>query len=198
VGVYSKNKSHAIFLDADGVLWDDIDSGGILSGKDHAVQNLIMLSKIQKKQYLKIVISNQTFAARKRINYFKFKFIINKFFKNLIKQELINDFAICYHHPNAENVLLRKKCKCRKPLPGLINLMIWKYNIDPLNSFLIGDRITDIQAGAAANIKHLLLIANKRMLEVNENSIIEPMQHIFFPLKNLKEFSQVQEILGEN
>jgi hypothetical protein len=39
----SKDKSSAIFLDADGVLWDDVGSGGILSGKYHAIQNLSIL-----------------------------------------------------------------------------------------------------------------------------------------------------------
>ena len=62
----SKNEIQAIFLDADGVLWPDIGSGGILSGQDHSIQNLRQLSSINSKQYLKIVISNQTYAARKK------------------------------------------------------------------------------------------------------------------------------------
>ena len=140
----------AIFLDADGVLWPDIGSGGILSGQDHSIQNLGLLYPISSKQYLKIVISNQTYAARKKMNYVKFKLFSNTFFKNLIKQDLLDDFAICYHHPNAENFFLQKKCDCRKPLPGLINLMVEKHNISPEKSFLIGDRITDIQAGTSA------------------------------------------------
>jgi histidinol phosphatase-like enzyme len=57
--VSSKNRIRAIFLDADGVLWPDIGSGGILSGKDNSIQNLRLLSQISSKQYLKIVISNQ-------------------------------------------------------------------------------------------------------------------------------------------
>ena len=120
----SKNERLAIFLDADGVLWPDIGYGGILSGKDNSIQNLILLSQISSKQYLKIVISNQTYAARKKMSYVKFKFYTNAFFKNLIKQDLLDDFAVCYHHPKAKNFLLRKNCECRKPYPTLINLMI--------------------------------------------------------------------------
>ena len=194
----SKDKSSAIFLDADGVLWDDVGSGGILSGKYHAIQNLSIFSLIRQKQYLKIIISNQTFAARKKISYIKFKFFIDKFFKNLIDLELITDFAICYHHPNADNFLLRKKCKCRKPLPGLIHLMVKKHNIDPLKSFLIGDRITDIQSGTAAGIRHLFLIVNPRMLEINEGLNGSLLQNKFVPLNDLKEFLLIKEILDEN
>ena len=194
----SENGISAIFLDADGVLWEDIGSGGILSGKDHSIQNLKLLSSIRNKWYVKIVISNQTYAARKKMNYIKFKSFTNTFFKSLIKQDLINDFAICYHHPSARNFLLRKKCDCRKPLPGLINSMVRKHNISPQRSFLIGDRITDIQSGAAAGIKHLFLIVNPKMLEVNENTSSQPLQNVFVPLNELKEFLLAKELLDEN
>jgi histidinol phosphatase-like enzyme len=76
--------------------------------------------------------------------------------------------------------------------------MIKKYNINPLSSFFIGDRITDIQAGAAAKIKNLLLLVNDKMLDVNENSSTEPVLNLFFPLRDLKEFFQVEEIVNEN
>ena len=194
----SQNKSSAIFLDADGVLWDDVGSGGILGGKNQAIQKLSIFSVIRQTQYLKIIVSNQTFAARKKMSYIKFRLFVNKFFKNLINLELLNDFAICYHHPKADYFLLRKKCQCRKPQPGLINAMIKKYNIDPLKSFLIGDRITDIQSGSAAGIRHLYLIVNPSMLEINENLNSAILHNRFIPINELKEFLLVEEILDEN
>jgi D-glycero-D-manno-heptose 1,7-bisphosphate phosphatase len=196
--VSSENKIGAIFLDADGVLWDDIGPGGIFSGKNRSIQNLRLLSSVRQKMYLKIVVSNQTFAARKKMNYIKFRFFTYTFFKSLIKLGLLDDFAICYHHPNAKKFFLRKECDCRKPLPGLINLMVKKHNISPEKSFLIGDRITDVQAGKSAGIKHLFLIANPRMLEMNENSSVVPLQSIFVSLKELKEFSLAMDRLNEN
>ena len=93
---------------------------------------------------------------------------------------------------------MQKKCDCRKPLPGLINLMVEKHNISPEKSFLIGDRITDIQAGTSAGIKHLFLITNSRMLEINENSSVAPLSSIFIPLKELKEFYLARDMLNEN
>jgi histidinol-phosphate phosphatase family protein len=196
--VSDENKIGAIFLDADGVLWKDIGPGGIFSGKNHSIQNLRLLSSILQKMHLKIVVSNQTFAARKKMNYIKFRLFTYTFFKSLIKLDLLDDFAICYHHPNAKNFFLQKKCKCRKPLPGLINLMVEKHNISPEKSFLIGDRITDIQAGTSAGIKHLFLITNSRMLEINENSSVAPLSSIFIPLKELKEFYMARDMLNEN
>ena len=194
----NENKIGAIFLDADGVLWKDVGAGGIFSGKNHSIQNLRLLSSARQQMYKKIVVSNQTFAARKKMNYIKFRFFTYTFFKSLIKLDLLDDFAICYHHPNAKNFFLQKECRCRKPLPGLINLMIEKHNISPEKSFLIGDRITDIQAGTSAGIKHLFLLANPRMLEINISSSVAPLQSIFIPLKELKEFSLAKDMLNEN
>lgn len=193
-----EKKIGAIFLDADGVLWKDIGPGGILSGKNQSTQNLRLLSSVRQNLFIKIVVSNQTFAARKKMNYIKFRFFTYTFFKSLIKLGLLDDFAICYHHPNAKNFYLRKKCECRKPSPRLINLMAEKHNISPEKSFLIGDRITDIQAGTSAGIKHLFLLTNPEMLEINQNSSVSQLQSIFVPLKDLKEFPLAMDRLNEN
>lgn len=188
----------AIFLDADGVLWKDVGPGGILSGKDCAIQNLRLLSSNLIEPRLKIVISNQTFAARKNMNYFKFKSYVKSFFGSLIKLELLDDYAICYHHPNANNVFLRTKCECRKPKPGLLYSMARKHNIDLQKSVLIGDRITDIQSGSAAGVQNLFLLVNDRMLEINVNSTNQPLYYIFTPIKELKEFTLIQNRTHEN
>lgn len=192
------NNLGAIFLDADGVLWKDIGAGGILSAEDHAIQNLGLLSSNSAEPRLKIIISNQTYAARKKMNYFKFKSYVNSFFDSLIKMRLLDDYAICYHHPSANNVFLRKKCKCRKPMPGSIYSMARKHNINLQKSVLIGDRITDIQSGRAAGIQNLYLLLNDRMLEINANSTNPPLFHIFTPLKELQEFKLIQELINEN
>lgn len=188
----------AVFLDADGVLWKDVGSGGIFSGKGQAIRNLEFLSSTPSESRLIIVISNQTFAAQKKMNYFKFKSYTRFFFGNLIKMGLLDDYAICYHHPNANNIFLRKKCKCRKPMPGLLYLMARKHSIDLQRSVLIGDRITDIQSGGVAGIKNLYLLINDRMFEINDNPTHRLPYYVFIPINDLKEFSLVQKFTHEN
>jgi len=196
--VSKPKNSSAIFLDADGVLWKDIGSGGILSAANHAIKNLELLSSNFTAPWLRIILSNQTYAARKNMSYFKFKSYVNTFFSSLIKIGLLDDYAICYHHPNANNLFLRKKCACRKPEPGLLYSMARKHNIDLQKSVLIGDRITDIQSGSPAGIQYLYLLLNDRMLEININSTHSPLYHVFTPLKDLKEFVLIEKILNEN
>jgi D-glycero-D-manno-heptose 1,7-bisphosphate phosphatase len=186
----------ALFLDADGVLWNDIGAGGIFKGKTSAIRNLKNLELVKFQNIF--VVSNQTYAARNKMGYLKFKFFTNNFFKDLIKLKLIDDFAVCYHHPNATKKFLKKKCECRKPAPGLINILFQRYRIDIENSFLIGDRITDIQSGAAAGIELRFLLVNQRMLEINENLEVWPQQVCFLPLKNLNEVALFVGTFHEN
>ena len=55
-----------------------------------------------------------------------------------------------------------------------------------------------MQSGAAAGIKHLFLIVNPKMLEINQNVSIQPLQNTFIPLKDLKEFLLTKELQVEN
>ena len=56
----------------------------------------------------------------------------------------------CPHHPSAGLGQYRTVCQCRKPLPGMLQQAAAEHRIDCSRSFMIGDRESDLQAGAAA------------------------------------------------
>lgn len=65
----------------------------------------------------------------------------------LIRQQLpIDDFFVCYHDD-------RDHCDCRKPKPGLILQAAERYDVNLAESYLIGDRWRDIDAGRSAGCK---------------------------------------------
>lgn len=64
----------------------------------------------------------------------------------------IDDFRYCPHHPDASIERYRMVCACRKPAPGMILDLLQKYGVDARNSFLVGDKATDIAAAQAANV----------------------------------------------
>ncbi len=70
----------------------------------------------------------------------------------------MDEYFICPHHPDSgfhgENPLLKVDCDCRKPKPGLILEAINKYEVNPINSFMIGDRYTDFLAAKAAGVEY--------------------------------------------
>ena len=162
-----------IFLDADGVLWPDRGSGEVLKGLPEAVIRLTEFTNAlgQRDLFRIVVVTNQTLAARGDVGYLQFRIKVRKVFKSLVKLDLIDSFKVCFHHPQAKNIFLRRKnCKCRKPSPGMILKMTKKFNLNPKRCVLIGDRITDIAAGQAAGITQNSLINNEKAFEINEGA----------------------------
>ena len=62
----------------------------------------------------------------------------------------IDAVFFCPHTPD-------EACHCRKPEPGLILRAAADMNIDLARSWMIGDRVRDVQAGLAAGCSNVLL-----------------------------------------
>ncbi len=75
-----------------------------------------------------------------------------KFNENGIK---ILKVYYCPHSPN-------ENCTCRKPNIGMIQQSLNDFDIDLQNSWLIGDKISDIQTAINANIPNSILISNEK------------------------------------
>lgn len=60
----------------------------------------------------------------------------------------IDDIAFCPHYPYPPGD--EKACSCRKPNPGMISVLCLKWNLNPGDVALIGDKETDVQAAERA------------------------------------------------
>ena len=59
----------------------------------------------------------------------------------------------CLHHPDGSILEYRKDCDCRKPKSGLLIKASQEHEIDLSASYMIGDRLIDIQAGQSVGCK---------------------------------------------
>ena len=164
------NKKKIVFLDRDGVI--NIDKHYLYKIEEFEfTDNLFEACKyFISLNYEIIVITNQSGIGRKYFSEDDFKkltaWMLNEFKKNGIK---ILDVFYCPHTPN-------ENCSCRKPKPGMILQANDKHNIDFENSWLIGDKISDINAGINAGIKNTILITSeylKKTDEINTQHIIK-------------------------
>jgi D-glycero-D-manno-heptose 1,7-bisphosphate phosphatase len=138
----------AVFLDRDGV----INQANLVDGKPHPPQDLselILLPRVaealrllKNDGYLLIVITNQPDVVRGKAKIETVE-LINQFLKDSLP---ISDIFTCYH----DDI---EGCNCRKPKPGNILRAANQYNINIPNSFMVGDRWRDVEAGISAGCK---------------------------------------------
>lgn len=66
----------------------------------------------------------------------------------------IDAFYYCPHHSEYGK---ERDCSCRKPAPGMLLRAADELNIDLLHSWMIGDKLIDVQAGKAATVTSILV-----------------------------------------
>lgn len=151
-------KNKAIFIDKDGTLIKDVPynvNPSLIEFTPYAFEGLKILKKAGFKL---IIVSNQSGIAR---GYFSEQSLAKmiKTIKKILRTKKIeiDGFYYCPHHPNAKIKKYAIKCKCRKPMPGLITKAASDQNIDLSKSFLIGDILNDIEAGRRAPCRTIFM-----------------------------------------
>jgi D-glycero-D-manno-heptose 1,7-bisphosphate phosphatase len=69
----------------------------------------------------------------------------------------IDGYYFCPHLPEATIAKYRQVCRCRKPMPGLIEQACREMDLDPARSVTVGDRWLDVACGRAAATRTVLL-----------------------------------------
>lgn len=160
-----RNKRKAIFLDRDGVINKDCDN--LISVNEFVLLSDVpqAIKKINASEYLAIVVTNQPMIAKGFITADQLE-NIHKKMEWLLGQEncYLDDIYYCPHHPKTgflgEITDLKIECECRKPKPGMLLKAAVNCNIELRESWMIGDRESDIVAGKSAGCTTILIAEN--------------------------------------
>ena len=155
----------AVFLDRDGVLVEDANL--ITRAEDLAILDGVprALKRLQRAGFLLVVVSNQSVVARGLATENDVH-ALNVRLQQLLEQAggaRLDAWYFCPHHPNATLRAYRVNCDCRKPKPGLLLRAARERNLDLAASFAVGDRITDVIAGALAGCRTILVQTGKHL-----------------------------------
>lgn len=148
-----------IFLDRDGTInieksylhkWEDFEF------EKNAIEGL---QELKKLGYEFIVVTNQSGIGR---GYYTEEDLIklNTQMMNKLKEYGIEilECYYCPHHLEKGIGKYKVDCSCRKPNPGMLLNGIEKYKVDIKNSYMIGDKKSDLEAGEKAGLKSILVL----------------------------------------
>jgi D-glycero-D-manno-heptose 1,7-bisphosphate phosphatase len=156
----------AIFLDRDGVVNEMVyyPEHGILDSPFVAAQFRLLpnvpeaIKKFRDAGFKVIIVSNQPGIAKGYLSEATFEEIRYKMHTALEAEGAgLDGEFYCLHHPRARVARLKVECDCRKPGPGLLLQAAEAMDIDLGSSWMVGDGLTDIEAGKRAGCRTVLI-----------------------------------------
>jgi D-glycero-D-manno-heptose 1,7-bisphosphate phosphatase len=148
----------ALFLDRDGVINEEVHY--LYRAEDcRMVEGIAALIRTANQLgFVTCVITNQAGIARGYYTEADFHALMQHIQTELGKQDAhIDAVYFSPYHPEHGVGAYKRDSACRKPAPGMLLQAAAEHGIDLSRSVLVGDRCTDLQAGAAAGVPELYL-----------------------------------------
>ncbi len=153
-------KRRAVFMDRDGTISEEIGYVNHPSRYRVFPYSAEAVRLLNEAGWLAILVTNQAGVAR---GYFTEEIIAavhNVLTKDLEqKGARLDAIYYCAHHPTVGEHPYRFDCDCRKPKPGLIERAVEEFSIDPAQSWMIGDRYSDIELARNAHVHSAFVLS---------------------------------------
>jgi D-glycero-D-manno-heptose 1,7-bisphosphate phosphatase len=182
------NLKSAVFLDKDGVINIDQNYDVSIERLCLVKGTLEAIKMIKEKGYLVVVVTNQSGIAR---GFYTEDDFINQmeYIKSILAKTgvKIDGYYYCPHLEDAKVEKYKKKCLCRKPNPGMLELARKELGIEMSSSMLVGDKTSDLQAGINSGIKNVYLVrTGKKITEEGKALAVEIYDDLYTFAKELK------------
>ena len=145
----------ALFLDRDGII--NIDHGYVstIEEFDFVEGVFDLLQHFIKQGFILFIVTNQSGIGRGYYSSKDFEILTTWMLNELAEQGIkIEAVHHCHHAPE-------EKCFCRKPAIGMVDAILFEHNIDLDNSWMIGDKQSDIDLAHNAHIAHTIAIGSR-------------------------------------
>ena len=159
-------KPKAAFIDRDGVINEE-------RNYVHRIEDFVLLpgvaqglALLRDAGFRLIVVTNQAGLAR---GYYD-QGVMDRLHDHLREQLALQGVALdaiyfCPHHPSGSVKELAFECDCRKPAPGMLLQAAKDFDIDMSASVLIGDKLSDVQAGKRAGVGRVVIVESGHKVE---------------------------------
>lgn len=151
-------KKRAVFIDRDGTISEEVGYINHPSRFRLFPYSAQAIRLLNDNDWLAILTTNQAGVAR---GYF------NEAMIHAVHERLVTELAgarldaiyYCAHHPSVGEPPYRLDCDCRKPRPGLIKRAQKEFEIDLEESWMIGDRYSDIELAHNAGVRSAFVMS---------------------------------------
>lgn len=151
-----------VFLDRDGTLIREIPYLSSAAQTELLPGVAEALARLHRSGLQLIVVSNQSGVARGLLDAGDLLSIQAAMDRQLEKVGArIDGYYHCPHHPAVGVAPERRRCRCRKPLPGLLDRAAEDFGIEWERSVGVGDDLRDLQAFAAREMPSVLVGTGK-------------------------------------
>ncbi|HET6575369.1 MAG TPA: HAD family hydrolase [Fimbriiglobus sp.] len=148
----------AVFLDRDGTLIEEanylsrVEQVRLIPGAAEAVR------RVNAVGARVVVVTNQAGVAR---GYYPEDRVaaVHAHLSAVLGEQgaRVDAYYYCPHHATEGIGAFRIECDCRKPKPGMLRAAARDLGLDLSRSWMIGDKVCDLEAGAAAGCRTVLV-----------------------------------------
>jgi len=184
----------ALFLDRDGVINVDYNYVSKIENFEFIDSIFELINLFIEDGYKIFIVTNQSGIGRGYYSQDDFNTLTQWMLKEFLKNDIkIYGVYYCPHLPE-------DNCNCRKPAIGMIEEAIREYpNIDLVNSYMIGDKPSDIELAINAKIGNSIFIGKD--INADASFTFKNIKDTYesFKMKNMikNEFISHQEVLNE-
>ncbi|MED5580152.1 MAG: HAD family hydrolase [Nitrospinota bacterium] len=164
-------KRKAIFLDRDGTLNRDVGYVTHLDDYELLPRAGAAVKKINDTGFLAVLVTNQAGVARGYFEESMIGKVHGKLQKGLeLENANLDAIYYCPHVSNGADKTFSKDCEMRKPKPGMLLKAAHELDVDLTQSFMIGDKFSDLECGWSAGCQSALVLTGYGRGEFETNS----------------------------
>ena len=156
----------AVFLDRDGVIHEDF--GYVYKKEDFCFKEGIFefCRHAREADYLIFIVTNQAGIARGYYTEDNFNELTRWMLQEFKDRDIdIDKVYYCPYHPTKGIGNYKQESFNRKPNPGMLLQAKEEFDIDLVDSILVGDKESDMESGRSAGIGKLFFVCGRYEIE---------------------------------
>lgn len=153
-------KRRAVFIDRDGTLSEEVGYINHPSRFRLFPYAAAAIKHLSERGWLAVLTTNQAGVARGYFSEEMISSVHEAMTKELERQGArLDAIYYCAHHPSVGEPPYRVDCDCRKPRPGLITRAAGDLDINLNESWMVGDRYSDIELARNAGVRSAFVLS---------------------------------------